>query len=47
MFARRLKTEGPLAPTAAVRAELFGSLGATGHGHGTGTRTGTRTGTAP
>jgi len=35
MFALRLKSEGLLAPTAAVRAELFGSLGATGHGHGT------------
>ncbi|MFF1869591.1 L-serine ammonia-lyase [Streptomyces sp. CB03911] len=35
MFARRLKSEGLLAQTAAVRAELFGSLGATGHGHGT------------
>ncbi|MGI5348678.1 L-serine ammonia-lyase [Streptomyces sp. CA-250714] len=35
MFARRLKNEGALAHTASVRAELFGSLGATGHGHGT------------
>jgi L-serine dehydratase len=35
MFARRLKNEGALAQTASVRAELFGSLGATGHGHGT------------
>ena len=35
MFARRLKSEGLLAQTAAVRAELFGSLGATGRGHGT------------
>ncbi|MFC7219053.1 L-serine ammonia-lyase [Streptomyces polyrhachis] len=35
MFARRLKNDGLLAHTAAVRAELFGSLGATGHGHGT------------
>ncbi|MEU6059791.1 L-serine ammonia-lyase [Streptomyces sp. NPDC047097] len=35
MFARRLKNEGLLAHTAKVRAELFGSLGATGHGHGT------------
>jgi len=35
MFARRLKAEGLLAQTASVRAELFGSLGATGHGHGT------------
>ncbi|NML53408.1 L-serine ammonia-lyase [Streptomyces sp. R302] len=35
MFARRLKNEGLLAHTAKVRAELYGSLGATGHGHGT------------
>jgi L-serine dehydratase len=35
MFARRLKNEGALAQTTSVRAELFGSLGATGHGHGT------------
>ncbi|MYV56633.1 L-serine ammonia-lyase [Streptomyces sp. SID3212] len=35
MFARRLKNEGLLAHTARVRAELYGSLGATGHGHGT------------
>ncbi|MFG1809744.1 L-serine ammonia-lyase [Streptomyces sp. NPDC049040] len=35
MFAQRLKTEDLLTRTAAVRAELFGSLGATGHGHGT------------
>ncbi|MFC1412235.1 L-serine ammonia-lyase [Streptacidiphilus sp. N1-12] len=35
MFARRLKSESVLAQTTAVRAELFGSLGATGHGHGT------------
>jgi L-serine dehydratase len=35
MFARRLKNEGALAHTSSVRAELFGSLGATGHGHGT------------
>ncbi|MEU9604640.1 L-serine ammonia-lyase [Streptomyces sp. NPDC048057] len=35
MFSRRLKNEGLLAHTTAVRAELFGSLGATGHGHGT------------
>ncbi|MEU7315670.1 L-serine ammonia-lyase [Streptomyces sp. NPDC007083] len=35
MFVRRLKNEGALAHTASVRAELFGSLGATGHGHGT------------
>jgi L-serine dehydratase len=35
LFARRLEREGTLAATAAVRVELFGSLGATGHGHGT------------
>ncbi|MFF0272829.1 MULTISPECIES: L-serine ammonia-lyase [unclassified Streptomyces] len=35
MFARRLKNEGLLAHTAHIRAELYGSLGATGHGHGT------------
>jgi len=35
MFARRLKSEGLIAQTATLRAELFGSLGATGHGHGT------------
>ncbi|MFG3050708.1 L-serine ammonia-lyase [Kitasatospora sp. NPDC048239] len=35
MFARRLKSEGLLAEVTSVRAELFGSLGATGHGHGT------------
>ncbi|UZJ29515.1 L-serine ammonia-lyase [Streptomyces endophytica] len=35
MFAGRLKKDGLLARTTRVRAELFGSLGATGHGHGT------------
>ncbi|GAA4865021.1 L-serine ammonia-lyase [Kitasatospora terrestris] len=35
MFARRLKSEGLIADVATLRAELFGSLGATGHGHGT------------
>ncbi|MFD6323215.1 L-serine ammonia-lyase [Streptomyces sp. NPDC058442] len=35
MFARRLDHEGLLDPVASVRAELYGSLGATGHGHGT------------
>ncbi|MDG9704743.1 L-serine ammonia-lyase [Streptomyces sp. DH37] len=35
MFARRLRKEGVLTRTASLRAELFGSLGATGHGHGT------------
>ncbi|UQA92995.1 L-serine ammonia-lyase [Streptomyces halobius] len=35
IFAGRLKKDGLLAQTTSVRAELFGSLGATGHGHGT------------
>ncbi|MGW2100861.1 L-serine ammonia-lyase [Streptomyces olivaceoviridis] len=35
MFARRLRNEDLLEQAAAVRAELYGSLGATGHGHGT------------
>ncbi|WP_432029162.1 L-serine ammonia-lyase [Streptomyces sp. 1222.5] len=35
MFARRLRNEGLLEKVAAVRTELYGSLGATGHGHGT------------
>jgi L-serine dehydratase len=34
MFVEALRAEGTLAATASVRAELFGSLGATGHGHG-------------
>jgi L-serine dehydratase len=34
LFASGLKTGGLLAETTRVRAELFGSLGATGHGHG-------------
>jgi len=33
-FASRLERDGFLARTIRVRAELFGSLGATGHGHG-------------
>jgi L-serine dehydratase len=33
-FALRLQEEGLLARVARVRCELFGSLGATGHGHG-------------
>jgi L-serine dehydratase len=33
-FAGRLRSDGLLARTAGVRCELFGSLGATGHGHG-------------
>ncbi|KDN82975.1 L-serine ammonia-lyase [Kitasatospora cheerisanensis] len=35
MFARRLGSEGLLDQVASLRAELYGSLGATGHGHGT------------
>ncbi|MBA0051691.1 L-serine ammonia-lyase [Streptomyces sp. AJS327] len=35
LFARRLKNEGVLAHTVTVSADLYGSLGATGHGHGT------------
>jgi L-serine dehydratase len=35
MFARRLRNEGLLGSVAQVRSELYGSLGATGHGHGT------------
>jgi L-serine dehydratase len=35
MFARRLRNEELLDPVASVRVELYGSLGATGHGHGT------------
>ncbi|MET8974163.1 L-serine ammonia-lyase [Streptomyces sp. NPDC004539] len=35
MFARRLRGEGLLESVASVRTELYGSLGATGHGHGT------------
>jgi L-serine dehydratase len=34
-FVTRLRADGLLARTAGVRAEMFGSLGATGHGHGT------------
>src|SRR4051794_18845183 len=33
-FATRLREEDLLSQVAAVRCELFGSLGATGHGHG-------------
>ncbi|MFG1883561.1 L-serine ammonia-lyase [Micromonospora sp. NPDC049102] len=36
MFVAGLKADGLLADTARVQAELFGSLGATGHGHGSG-----------
>ncbi|MER6348607.1 L-serine ammonia-lyase [Streptomyces sp. NPDC001595] len=35
MFARRLRNEDTLGSVASVRTELYGSLGATGHGHGT------------
>src|SRR5690606_6516413 len=35
LFSRRLRNEGLLGSVASVRAELYGSLGATGHGHGT------------
>jgi len=35
-FARGLEQDGLLPATAAVRAELYGSLGATGKGHGSG-----------
>jgi L-serine dehydratase len=34
MFARSLGEDGLIDAVAALRAELFGSLGATGHGHG-------------
>ena len=34
MFVAGLKADGLLAHTARIHAELFGSLGATGHGHG-------------
>lgn len=35
MFARRLRNEELLDSVTSVHAELYGSLGATGHGHGT------------
>ncbi|MFJ5533601.1 L-serine ammonia-lyase [Streptomyces sp. NPDC093261] len=35
LFALRLRNEGLLESVASVRTELYGSLGATGHGHGT------------
>ncbi|MEV7340266.1 L-serine ammonia-lyase [Streptomyces sp. NPDC093544] len=35
MFARRLRNEAVLDSVVSIRAELYGSLGATGHGHGT------------
>ncbi|WP_330287619.1 L-serine ammonia-lyase [Streptomyces sp. NBC_00576] len=35
LFARRLRNEEVLGAVVSVRAELYGSLGATGHGHGT------------
>jgi len=34
LFARSLRDGGQLGEVAGIRAELFGSLGATGHGHG-------------
>ncbi|EQD82687.1 L-serine dehydratase [Saccharopolyspora erythraea NRRL 2338] len=34
LFVTRLEESGALSRTASVRCELFGSLGATGHGHG-------------
>ncbi|MGE3459598.1 MAG: serine dehydratase beta chain, partial [Kofleriaceae bacterium] len=34
-FAERLESDGQLATTAAIKIELFGSLGFTGRGHGT------------
>jgi L-serine dehydratase len=34
IFVSGLKADGGLVDTALIRAELFGSLGATGHGHG-------------
>lgn len=34
MFVNRLNGSGRLGRTARLRCELFGSLGATGHGHG-------------
>ncbi|WP_344742276.1 serine dehydratase beta chain, partial [Pseudonocardia halophobica] len=34
LFVTRLRGSGDLARVATVRCELFGSLGATGHGHG-------------
>ena len=34
-FARGLDADGLLTGTTSVHVELFGSLGATGHGHGT------------
>lgn len=35
MFARRLRNEDLLTSVTSLRCELYGSLGATGHGHGT------------
>ncbi|MET8829617.1 L-serine ammonia-lyase [Streptomyces sp. NPDC004610] len=35
LFARRLRNEDLLPAVASLRCELYGSLGATGHGHGT------------
>ena len=38
-FVLGLKADGLLAEAATIQAELFGSLGATGHGHGSDRRT--------
>ncbi|WMD04278.1 L-serine ammonia-lyase [Streptomyces sp. FXY-T5] len=35
LFVRRLRNEELLGSVASIRSELYGSLGATGHGHGT------------
>ncbi|MFI5978775.1 L-serine ammonia-lyase [Streptomyces sp. NPDC051452] len=35
LFARRLRNEDLIGSVASLRCELYGSLGATGHGHGT------------
>jgi L-serine dehydratase len=35
MFVARLASDGLLSRTSGLRAEMFGSLGVTGHGHGT------------
>lgn len=40
LFVTGLHEDGLLPHTASVRAELFGSLGATGHGHGSGSGSG-------
>jgi L-serine deaminase len=40
LFVTGLQEDGPLPRTGSVRAELFGSPGATGHGHGSGSGSG-------